>query len=75
MVNFIKLTNMIINTKHINTILIKPHKYHIYIMNCKKDGFCLFSSGIFWSDDQEIEICSNKQSIDYKIITDWMKTI
>jgi len=67
MVNFIKLSNMIINTKFIRAIVCDSKKYYINI-NYNISG------NLFWfSDDKfEIEICAIEKPSDYKIITDWI---
>jgi len=65
---FIRLSNIIVNTSKIVTIDILPTKYVIFMCNHHLDGGWLFSSG-------KIEICQNKNPMDYIILTDWIKKI
>ena len=75
MTNFIKLTSIIINTSHINKIEIKNNKYEIHLNNNKVEGFIFFSNGTIYSKNDIIEICKNKDSFDYSIITEWINDI
>jgi hypothetical protein len=76
MSKFLKLTNFLLNTNDIHKIVIKPHKYYIYIVGKKIDGFnWIFGSfglGNISSYTDEIEVCETNHSIDYKILTDWI---
>ena len=76
MSKFIKLTNLIINIKYIQTIVIHPNKYCINVMSNKFDGSNLSSLGIgirnVSSYNFEIEVCETKHSSDYKKISDWI---
>ena len=77
MPRFIKLTNLLLNTNDIHRILISPNKYHIYIM-CKKFEGSNFNIGPFGlgnisSYTTEIEVCETNHSVDYKIVSDWIK--
>jgi hypothetical protein len=75
MTKFIKLTSMILNTRHINRIIVEPNRYYIYINNINIDGLMLLGSGFIDSNNQKIIICQTNKSEDYKIITDWIKTL
>jgi hypothetical protein len=76
MSRFIKLTNFIINTNNIHSIIIKPNKYTIHITSKQFDGyswsFAGFGAGSISSFTSEIEVCKNEHSIDYKIVSDWI---
>jgi len=74
MANFLKLTSIIINTSHINKIEIKNNKYEIYLNN-KVEGFIFFSNGTIYSKNDIIEICKNKDPLDYTILTEWINDI
>ena len=69
---FIKIPTMIINTSHINKILIYDTKYYLYLMNKNSFGFAIFGWGFFESKDEEHIICAKKNPISYKVITDWI---
>ena len=69
MSTFLKLSSVIINTKYIQKIIIKPDKYYIELMsNGISGGMAYFSS-----NDYKIKLCANKDPIDYKILQDWIK--
>ncbi len=74
MPKFIKLTNFIINTNYIYSIVKKPNKYYIHLMSNRFDGYYVgvFGFGNISSFDPEIEVCEIKHSSDYKIISDWI---
>lgn len=76
MSKFMKLTNLIINTNYIHSIVIKPNKYCIYAMSNKIDGlkWSVAGCGIgtITSYNYEIEICETEHSKDYKIVSDWI---
>lgn len=76
MSKFIKLTNYIINTNSIYSIIIKPDKYIINITAKSFNGFSWsfagFGSGSITSFTSEIEVCEKEHSNDYKIVSDWI---
>jgi hypothetical protein len=76
MSNFIKFTNLVLNAKYIQSIIIKPNFYHIYVMSNKFEGsngsIAGFGFGTISSHKFEITVCETKNSIDYKILSDWI---
>jgi len=78
MTGFLKLTSMLINTKHIHKILIQPNKYYIYLSSNSSNngfsGFTLWGTGMISSNNNETycEVCETKHSIDYKIVSEWI---
>ena len=58
-----------INTLHINHIIINPNKYSIYLMSTNISGGMAY----FSSNSPAIKICANKDPIDYKILQDWIE--
>jgi hypothetical protein len=76
MSTFIKLTNFIINTNYIQSIVVKPNKYNIHLMSNKFDGSIWsipgFGTGAISAYNSEIEVCEMKHSSDYKIVSDWV---
>lgn len=76
MSKFIKLTSIILNTNDIHKIVIQSNKYFIHIVGKKIDGFSWgiggFGIGNISSYNSEIEICEIKNSIDYKIVSNWI---
>jgi len=79
MSKFMKLTNLLLNTNDIHKIVIQPNKYYIHIAPRKIDGFSWsiggFGIGTISSHTSEIELCKTKDSIDYKIVSDWISKI
>jgi hypothetical protein len=74
--NFIKLTNRIINIAKINQIIIKKNKFNIYLNNGNNIfGIILYGSGCVYSNEEEIKICEKENSEDYKIMQNWIKKI
>ena len=69
---FIKLSTMVINTAVIKNIRIDKNKYFINFISTDINGTILFGSGGITTDDDTISICGEKNSHDYKIITDWI---
>ena len=76
MSKFIKFSNLILNTKYIQSITIKPDKYQINMVSSMFDGKSIsvagFGIGSISSQNAEIEVCKIKHSIDYKIVSDWI---
>ena len=61
MSKFLKLTDSIINIKYIHSIVIKPNRYHIYVMSATS------SEGLKWATINVYD-----DSSDYKIVSDWI---
>ena len=72
--NFIKLSNIVINTRKIVTIRIWPNKYYINVLDNASTGFILAGSGILNHSNNLIEVCKNTNEDDYNIITQWINT-
>ena len=74
MSKFIKLTNFLLNTNDIHKIVIQPNKYYIHIVGKKIVGFNWgIGLGNISSYTSEIEVCETKHSIDYKIVSNWIR--
>ena len=72
---FIKLTSIIINTKQLNKIVIKPDKYFLH-MNNRIDGYSVpFMGSTISSGDEILEICAIKEPSDYQLIKTWIYTL
>jgi hypothetical protein len=76
MVNFLRLTNFVLNASTIQKIVIKPNKYHIYIVGKQINGFNWliggFGLGNISSHTEEIEVCEKEHSLDYQIVSEWI---
>ena len=75
MVNFIKLSSLIINSLKISRIEILDNKYFIHLTNDKIDGFLLFTNGFINTIHDTIEVCKDKHPTDYNSLTEWINRI
>ena len=75
MVNFLRLSCRIINTKQISEIIINPKSYHIYFSHQLTSGFLFAGFGGISSDIHRIIIEKDKDKKDYETITEWIKKI
>jgi len=73
MTRFLKLTHIIINTAKIVTIDVLPTKYTIRMSDQTIDGWLLFTSGSVESKNTKIEVCENKDPIDYQVVKEWIR--
>lgn len=71
MSRFIYLSKRIINTYHIEQILINENKYKIYFGNHYFNGYIFCGSGTFNSIDNFITVCKEKDPVDYEIVRKW----
>ena len=69
---FLRLSNRIINTSHIEEIKINPDKYTIYLNNKGFTGFMLYSTGFVDSNDNNIDVCKKNNLSDYTVVTSWI---
>jgi len=72
MVNFIKLSSVIINSLKISKIEIFENKYCIHLSKPKIDGFFLFTSGFINTIDDTLVVCKNTHPKDYDSLTEWI---
>ena len=75
MSKFINLSSCLLNKLHIVEIIKQPSKYRIYLTNSHFSGAIFFASGHMSSTSNIIEICEKKNEQDYKIITNWIKSM
>jgi hypothetical protein len=71
---FLKLTNKIINPRHIEYIDIKPKLYKITFASKEYGGYILFGSGGLDMTEREVEISEEKEPHDYAAVTEWIKS-
>jgi hypothetical protein len=76
MPRFLKLTNFLLNTNDIHKVAISPGKYFIHIIGKMFSGnmwqFGIIGFGVISTDNQVIEVCETADSIDYKIVSEWI---
>ena len=77
MSKFIKFKDALLNTNDIHKILIHPNKYDIFITGKKFNGFiglfAGFGFGKVTSYYDIIEVCEFNDSIDYELVSKWIK--
>jgi len=69
---FLKLTNVIINTSHINKIIMKDNKYFIEFNRLHIDGSFLLGSGGISSVTDDLLICKKNDYNDYLTLSLWI---
>uniref|UniRef100_A0A6C0KT49 Uncharacterized protein n=1 Tax=viral metagenome TaxID=1070528 RepID=A0A6C0KT49_9ZZZZ len=69
--NFIRLSNRIINLSYISSIIIKENRYTIKMLHFDMSGVMLFASGSL-STDSDIHICRKKDPQDYGVMSNWI---
>ena len=73
MSRFIKLSNCLINVRHVRTILYnEPNKYVIKLSINAANGWMLFGSGNFTTYNEVVHVCKEKDPEDYNIIKKWI---
>ena len=72
--SFIKLTNVVINTRYITKIYHNNNCYSIYTNENSISGFFIFYFGTISSNQNIIHILSEKDPENYKIIDDWINS-
>ena len=77
MTKFIKLTNIILNTNDLHSIIIKPNKYYINFTIKIFDGsyWCISGSNVISSNTYQVEVCKNTNPNDYKLVSAWIDKI
>jgi hypothetical protein len=70
---FLRLTNFLINVNQIRRIDISPGIYKMHLIPSELSGFTLVGSGSFQSSAETYTVIEKDNTIDYKIITEWIK--
>jgi hypothetical protein len=71
--NFIRLSNMVINTSKISTIIIGKNKFNIYLLD--KEVYRSVVSvdpPTIHLNHMYVEICKKKQPCDYLVMEQWI---
>jgi hypothetical protein len=69
---FLRITHCLINVNQIRRIDINPGVYKIHLIPTELSGFTLVGSGTFQSSAETYTATEKDNTIDYKIITDWI---
>ena len=72
MSRFLKLSKRILNVSHISEINIHNNSYVIHLQKSDIDLFLFGGSGVAYTSHCKINICSEKNADDYKIVSDWI---
>jgi hypothetical protein len=71
--NFIRLSNMVINTSKISTIFMRKNKFDIYLLDKEVyRSVVSMSSPTIHLNHMYVEICKKKQPCDYLVIEQWI---
>ena len=72
---FLRITHCLINVNQIRRIDINPGAYKIHLIPTELSGFTLLGSGTFQSSAETYTVIEKDNTIDYKIIDEWIKNI
>jgi hypothetical protein len=72
MCRFIKLTKLLINTRHIVHIEKNKEIYKLHLHNHRMDGFFFFGCGGLDSENNIIKVCKKEHPKDYDIMEKWV---
>ena len=70
---FLKLSSIVINTRHILYVHITKDMYSIHLMNNKIHGNVIFGSGTIETTHDKIDICKEEKSQDYELVEKWIE--
>jgi hypothetical protein len=70
---FIKLSSVVINSRFIQKIIIKPNKYVIHVKNLEKSATIIAGSGGYnqWAEEWPIF----KDTVDYDVVTKYIERL
>jgi hypothetical protein len=76
MSRFIRLTNVLLNTRTIHQINIESDRYVIHVISNHVDGFHWSLAGSGFGNlstfASKVEVCKTNNPTDYKIVSDWI---
>lgn len=72
---YLKLSEQILNTRYIQRIVVKPQVYHLYTHTYDADGYTIMGTGAFSTKNNRIDICEERHPHDYKVVSEWIKTL
>ena len=75
MVNFIKLSTLVINSAKIRSIEILENKYCIQLSDVNVEGFFLFTNGTINTLHEKIEVYKVQHPSDYNRLSEWINRI
>ena len=70
---FLRITHCLINVNQIRRIDINPGVYKIHLIPTELSGFTLVGSGTFQSSAETYTVIEKDNTIDYKLIDEWIK--
>lgn len=81
--NFLRLTNRVINLHHVAAITkyterktlftVHPEYYKILLTTSRVDGFILFGCGYMDGTPSYIEVCKKNDPVNFEIVSKWME--
>jgi hypothetical protein len=72
MSRFLKLSTQLVNLSYIKRIEHSEKKIVIKLQEYNYKGFMLFGFGHFETDNYQITLCVEKNSVDYNIVKKWI---
>ena len=72
---FLRLTNFLVNVNQIRRIEIHPGAYKIHLIHDDLKGVTFMGTGYFTSETESYTATEKDNTIDYKIIDEWIKNI
>jgi hypothetical protein len=73
--SFIRLQNVLLNTKYITNIKIYKDSYHINLIGNKLKGMFIFGNGDIYSDNDLYIVSKDKHQEDYDKIDKWISKL
>jgi hypothetical protein len=73
--SFLRLTKHVVNTRYISFIDIEPNKYKINMQTNTGSGYWIFGGGSYRTHEAQIEVCKERDKVDYEIVTNWLKRV
>ena len=75
MSQFLKMRNLLINTRSIEKVEVSSNAYRIFLTNYKPEGFTIFGFGYVQGNHSVYHIEKDRHPEDFKMVSDWMDTI
>ena len=72
---FLRLTSFLLNVNQIRRIEISPGAYKIQLIPNEIKGLTIMGTGYFTSETESYTATEKDNTIDYKIIDEWIKNI
>jgi hypothetical protein len=75
MSQFLKMRNVLINTRSIEKVEMFPTAYRVFLTNYKPDGFSALGFGYIRGTTTYYQVDKDAHPEDYKMVSDWITTL